>query len=807
VEAIAPHPTEQDKLLIGYQRGLIVLWDNSSLQADQTFVCNQQLESICWNKNGKEFMSSHNDGSYITWDLTKVNKPEEDTKTPYGPFPCKAINKILWNTSKNGNFIIYSGGLPRASYGDRNAVTVTQGDKHQVLDFTSKVIDFFTISDADEEYEYSDPHSLVVLVEEEIVVIDLQSDDWPVFRMPYLVSLHSSAIICTHHSSNVPTELWDKLVKHGKVQSTERYSEREWPINGGKDLSPPDKTSGHELLLTGHENGVVIFWDASGTSLTPIYKLNTADYFISGEEIHDEHRDEAEEEWPPFRKVGVFDPYSDDPRLAVKKIELNADKGVLVVAGTAGQVVVFNVNNEEVEKELETVPVNIVEDRDGFHWKGHDAVAAKSGTIKMNPGFQPTVIVQISPPAAITAVTVQAEWNLLGAGTAHGLCLIDYLQKKCVLVKCTLNPNDITGAAADTSMSRRKSFKKSLRESFRRLRKGRSNRGGRKDKSSSPTRESGSEEEKGATSKSKDAPVADADETQTSSPDSAEVASKPVERQIEARAVDDVMSSIVRCLSFSQTYITNSGYTSSVMWAGTNGGTTLVFIIKLPDSDKRESDAVTCQLAKEIQLKHKAPVINVAVIGPGGIPIDSVSKSEGKGKVETQQTSGAHHHRVLICSEEQFKIFTLPQLKPYGKYKLTAHEGSIARKVGFAKFVSKSDEKYSESCVVCLNNQGQLSMFSVPDLKRQFISDCIRRENIIGILSLVFTVDGQGFYLHSPCEFQRVTISAKNIIEPVCELELPEGMRPEPEKIEDATVTVSEAECEKKNEDQKDSED
>lgn len=32
--------------------------------------------------------------------------------------------------------------------------------------------------------------------------------------------------------------------------------------------------------------------------------------------------------------------------------------------------------------------------------------------------------------------------------------------------------------------------------------------------------------------------------------------------------------------------------------------------------------------------------------------------------------------RVLITSEEQFKIFTLPSLKPHNKYKLTAHEGA-----------------------------------------------------------------------------------------------------------------------------------
>ena len=37
-------------------------------------------------------------------------------------------------------------------------------------------------------------------------------------------------------------------------------------------------------------------------------------------------------------RVGSFDPYSDDPRLAVKKVLFCGDSGVLVVGGTAGQV-------------------------------------------------------------------------------------------------------------------------------------------------------------------------------------------------------------------------------------------------------------------------------------------------------------------------------------------------------------------------------------------------------------------------------------------------------------------------------------
>lgn len=85
-------------------------------------------------------------------------------------------------------------------------------------------------------------------------------------------------------------------------------------------------------------------------------------------------------------------------------------------------------------------------------------------------------------------------------------------------------------AAGDTPISRRKSIKKSLRESFRRLRKGRSQRA-----------PSGS------------SPIKSPSLHTVQSP--GDPPSKPVERAIEARGADDAMSSMVRSVTFAKTYI------------------------------------------------------------------------------------------------------------------------------------------------------------------------------------------------------------------------------------------------------------
>lgn len=68
----------------------------------------------------------------------------------------------------------------------------------------------------------------MVLVEEELVVIDLQTEGWPVIQTPYLVPLHSSAITCSHHISAIPLKLWERVIAAGELQNT-HYSKKVWP--------------------------------------------------------------------------------------------------------------------------------------------------------------------------------------------------------------------------------------------------------------------------------------------------------------------------------------------------------------------------------------------------------------------------------------------------------------------------------------------------------------------------------------------------------------------------------------------------
>lgn len=121
-------------------------------------------------------------------------------------------------------------------------------------------------------------------------------------------------------------------------------------------------------------------------------------------------------------------------------------------------------------------------------------------------------------------------------------------------------------------------------------------------------------------------------------------------------------------------------------------------------------------------------------------------------------------HSLVICSEEQFKVFSLPHLKARNKEKLTAVDGSRVRKIGLINVRSKNDDSgMVYHCLACVSNQGDLIVYSVPNLKVQVKASAMRKSDVDAIKSLVFSVSGQGFYLSSRSEMQRFTLSATDL--------------------------------------------
>ncbi|KFQ69078.1 Lethal(2) giant larvae protein 2, partial [Phaethon lepturus] len=576
VEALQEHPKNPDQLLIGYSRGLIILWDLRSIKVTHHFLGSQQLENLYWQRDGNKFISCHYDGSYTQWPVSSDNRQPEplENLVPYG--------QKLVSINLGWSFLLASVSLVSA--------------------------------------EFDDPSAMVVLAEEELVVIDLKTAGWPAVHPPYLASLHCSAITCSHHVSNIPLKL----------------------------------------------------------------------------------------------------------------------------LSSSFQVLVMELNDEDAEHVVDHAEADLLQDQEGYRWKGHEKLKTRDGPVRFEAGFQPFVLVQCQPPAVVTSLALHSEWKLVAFGTSHGFGLFDHQQKRLVFVKCTLHPSD--QLALEGPLSRVKSLKKSLRQSFRRIRRSRV---------SSRKRRGGS----GNASEVREANAKfDQDALQ-------EMELAPVQRKIEARSAEDSFTGFVRTLYFADTFLRDSSRHCPSLWAGTNGGTVYAFCLRVPPAERRMDEPVRAEQAKEIQLMHRAPVVGILVLDGRSTPLpEPLEVAHDLSKSPDMQGS----HQLLVVSEEQFKVFTLPKVSSKLKLKLTALEGCRVRKVTVANFGSCKTDDYSENDLAVLTNLGDIQIISLPFLKLQIRYPCIRKEDVSGIASCVFTKYGQGFYLISPSEFERFSLSTKWLVEPRC---------------------------------------
>lgn len=304
-------------------------------------------------------------------------------------------------------------------------------ENHKVFDVPSKVVDFTIIFD---ESEPNSPSSLVILTEEELIVVDMTDDAWNVHLSPYLNPIHVSAVTALIHVDDVTKEVYEKVCQsQSSALEGKAYPTSPWPITGGNLQSQTDRDT-FDMLITGHENGSVKFWSCSGTVLSLLTEVKTQNFFIP-----EEPQISSSDDWPPICSIGCFDPYSDDPSFAIKKLSFCPSTGQLTVGGTAGQVITYGLHDQPSSMKINVIKADLVTEKEGFTWKGHSAPSVLKDNLEFGVGYQPKIFFQISPPASINSLSCNTQWGLVAAGTAHGLVVVDVEAKKTILTKCTLS--------------------------------------------------------------------------------------------------------------------------------------------------------------------------------------------------------------------------------------------------------------------------------------------------------------------------------------------------------------------------------
>ncbi|XP_017505798.1 syntaxin-binding protein 5 isoform X6 [Manis javanica] len=782
---ISDNPMDEGKLLIGFESGTVVLWDLKSKKADYRYTYDEAIHSVAWHHEGKQFICSHSDGTLTTWNVRSPAKPVQ-TITPHGkqlkdgkkPEPCKPILKVEFKTTRSGEpFIILSGGLSYDTVGRRPCLTVMHGKSTAVLEMDYSIVDFLTLCETPYPNDFQEPYAVVVLLEKDLVLIDLAQNGYPIFENPYPLSIHESPVTCCEYFADCPVDLIPALYSVGARQKRQGYSKKEWPINGGNwGLGAQ---SYPEIIITGHADGSIKFWDASAITLQVLYKLKTSKVFEKSRNKDDR----------PNTDIVDEDPY------AIQIISWCPESRMLCIAGVSAHVIIYRFSKQEVITEVipmlevrllyeindmespeveqapplptpvgganpqpippQSHPSTSSSSSDGLR-DNVPCLKVKSSPLKQSPGYQTELVIQLvwvggEPPQQITSLAVNSSYGLAVFGNCNGIALVDYLQKAVLL---NLGTIELYGSNDP------------YRREPRSPRKSRQPSGGLcdisegtvvpEDRCKSPTSAKMSRKLSLPTDLKPDLDIKDNSFSRS--------------RSSSVTSIDKETREAISALHFCETFTRKADSSPSpCLWVGTTLGTVLVIALNLPPGGEQRLLQPVIVSPSGTILRLKGAILRMAFLDTTGCLVppayeswrehnvpeekDEKEKLKKRRPVSVSPSSSqeiSENQYAVICSEKQAKVISLPTQNCAYKQNITE-----------TSFVLRGDivALSNSICLACFCANGHIMTFSLPSLRPLLDVYYLPLTNMRIARTFCFTNNGQALYLVSPTEIQRLTYS------------------------------------------------
>uniref|UniRef100_A0A7M4E5Z8 Syntaxin-binding protein 5-like n=1 Tax=Crocodylus porosus TaxID=8502 RepID=A0A7M4E5Z8_CROPO len=762
---LSDSPRDEGKLLIGYENGTVVLWDLRSKRADLRVYYDEAIHSVAWHHEGKQFMCSHSDGSLTLWNLKSPSRPFQTT-IPHGkiqrdgkkPESCKPILKVEYKTCKSSEpFIIFSGGLSYDKACRRPSLTIMHGKAITVLEMDHPIVEFLTLCETPYPNEFQDPYAVVVLLEKDLIVVDLTQSNFPIFENPYPIDIHESPVTCTEYFADCPPDLIPVLYSVGAKHKKQGYSNKEWPISGGAwNLGAQTYP---EIIITGHADGSIKFWDASAITLQMLYKLKTSKVFEKQKLGEGKSTAEIVEE----------DPY------AVQMMYWCPESRIFCVAGVSAYVIIYRFSKHEVNTEIASLEVRLqyeVEDIitpepeiippfpdassqlpslknlsgstntvacEGTMKDSIPCLSVKTRPVRMPPGYQADLVIQLvwvdgEPPQQITSLAVSSAYGLVAFGNCNGLAVVDFMQKTVLLSMGTI---DLYGSS-DPYQRQPRSPRKSKQFAAGREKK-HSFKGSRK--LSLPTDlKTDLENRENSFSRSRSSSVS---------------------------SIDKESKETITSLYFMESFARkNDSALSPCLWVGTGLGMVLILSLNLPPNDDLRLTEPVMVSPSGTVLTLKGAVLTFACLDCMGALIhppyevwrdpnstDDNEKTRKRKLVmhspSASQDMGEHQFAV-VCSEKQAKVFSLPSQTCLYIHNITE-----------TSFLLRADvvTLCNSVCLACFCANGHIMTLSLPSLRPMLDVNYLPVTDMRIARTFCFTNEGQALYLSSPTEIQRLTYS------------------------------------------------
>ncbi|XP_036405196.1 syntaxin-binding protein 5a isoform X6 [Megalops cyprinoides] len=798
---ISDNPMDEGKLIIGFESGIVVLWDLKSKKADYRYTYDEAIHSVAWHHEGKQFICSHSDGTLTIWNVKSPAKPAQ-TITPHGkqpkdgkkPEPCKPILKVEYKTTRAGDpFMILSGGLSYDTVGRRPCLTVMHGKSTAVLEMDYPIVDFLTLCETPYPNDFQEPYAVVVLLEKDLVVIDLAQNGYPIFENPYPLTIHESPVTCCEYFADCPVDLIPALYSVGSRQKRQGYSKKEWPISGGNwglgTQSYP------EIIITGHADGSVKFWDASAIMLQVLYKLKTAKVFEKARNKEDK----------PNTDIVDEDPF------AIQILSWCPESRMLCVAGVSAHVIVYRFSKQEVMTEVvqllevrlqyelndmespdaggeqppalptpgatsspqasapQSHPSTSSSSSDGIR-DNVPCLKVRSTPLKQSPGYQVELVVQLvwvsgEPPQQITSLAVNSSYGLVVFGNSNGLAIVDYLQKTVLL-----NLGTIELYGSNDPYQRQPRSPRKTRQPSGGLCDISEGSTTSEDRCKSPTSAKMSRKLSLPTELKPDLVLLSVCPSRAVNPLDNRDNSFSRSRSSSVTSIDKESREAITAFHFCETFTrkTDSATTPS-LWVGTSLGTVLVIALNLPPAGEQRLLQPVIVSPSGTLIRLKGSILRMAFLDATGSFLppayepwyepnapddrDEKDKVRKRRPVSVSPSSSQEMNEnqyAVICSEKQAKVIALPSQTCIFKHNITE-----------TSFVLRADvvQMSNGICVACFCANGHIMTLSLPGLRPLLDVNYLPLTDMRIARTFCFTNNGQAMYLTSPTEIQRITYS------------------------------------------------
>ncbi|XP_036015720.1 syntaxin-binding protein 5-like isoform X11 [Mus musculus] len=569
------------------------------------------------------------------------------------------------------------------------------------------------------------------------------------------MDIHESPVTCTAYFADCPPDLILVLYSIGVKHKKQGYSNKEWPVSGGAwNLGAQTYP---EIIITGHADGTIKFWDASAMTLQMLYKLKTSKVFEKQKAGEGKQTCELVEE----------DPF------AVQMIYWCPESRIFCVSGVSAYVIIYKFSRHEVTTEIVSLEVRLqcdVEDiitpepetsppfpdlssqlppsrslsgstntvsSEGVTKDSIPCLSVKTRPVRMPPGYQADLVIQLvwvdgEPPQQITSLSISSAYGIVAFGNCTGLVVVDFIQKTVLLSMGTIDLYRSSDLYQRQPRSPRKNrqFIAGLTEL-------------------------------------NDSPVPLELERCKSPTSETRENSYNRSRSSSISSIDKDSKEAITALYFMESFARkNDSTVSPCLFVGTSLGMVVLISLNLPSSDEQRFTEPVVVLPSGTFLSLKGAVLTFSCMDRTGSLMQppyevwrdpnntDENEKTWKRKLVMNYSSSSQemgdHQYTIICSEKQAKVFSLPSQTCLYVHNITE-----------TSFILQADVVVmcNSACLACFCANGHIMIMSLPSLRPMLDVNYLPLTDMRIARTFCFTNEGQALYLVSPTEIQRLTYS------------------------------------------------